>query len=53
MKIKDVNSPTNNLDFLKVADLENMFDVYQDADGRYFFNLNETIYLDIPQGMLE
>ena len=32
-------------DYLKFADLENMFGVFHDDMGRYFFNLNETVYI--------
>ena len=32
-------------DYLKFADLENMFGVFRDDMGRYFFNLNETVYV--------
>ena len=36
----------DDADYLKFADLENMFNVFQDGKGRYFFNLNETAYFD-------
>lgn len=51
MKAKDVDG--GDMPYLKVADLENMFEVFRDAAGRYYYNLNETAYVDAPAGGLE
>lgn len=42
----------DDVDYLKYADLENMFGVFQDGQGRYFYNLNETVYLQYGEGDL-
>lgn len=39
-------------DWLKITDLENAFDVTQKQDGKYFYNLNETVYLDVDSDRL-
>ena len=38
--------------WLKITDLENMFDVYVRQDGGYAYNLNETVYVDVPDSQL-
>lgn len=30
-----------------------MFDVFTDESGRYYYNLNETVYLNINESQLE
>ena len=35
-----------NLDFIKITDLENIFNVYQDKNNNYFYNLNSTVYIN-------
>lgn len=43
----------NRDEIVKFTDLENFFNVYQDKNAYYFFNLNSTIYLDIPPERLK
>lgn len=31
---------------LRITDFENFFNVHQDKDGNYFFNLNTTMYVN-------
>ena len=45
MKLIDIISKTENL---KVTDIENMFNVHVDRKDNYVFNLNETIYVNVP-----
>ena len=51
MKTKNITD--SDIGYLKVADLENMFDVFTDEQGRYYYNLNETVYLNINESQLE
>ena len=46
MKKKDIFGvvPT----YWKTTDLENLFDIRQDSRGLFIFNLNESMYLLIP-----
>ena len=46
MKKKDIFgvAPT----YWKTTDLENLFDIRQDSRGLFIFNLNESMYLLIP-----
>lgn len=50
MKLSDVITQEENL---KVTDLENLFNINLDQKGNYVFNLNETIYLNIPKENLK
>ena len=34
------------------TDFDNFFNVYQDKDSNYYYNLNSTIYIDIPESRL-
>lgn len=39
-------------DYLKVTDLDNFFNIYRDGRGRYYYNLNSSVYFDIaPSAM--
>lgn len=38
---------------LTFVDFENSLNIYQDKDDFYFYNLNSTIYLDVPNEMLK
>ena len=38
--------------WLKVTDLENFFEIYELRDGRYSYNLNETVYVDADESLL-
>ena len=51
MKIGEVDDD-NIKKWLKVTDFENFFDIYEDAKG-YFYNLNETVYLNIDNSIIE
>ena len=50
MKKKDVYNQVPN--YWKTTDLENLFDINQDPMDRYWFNLNENLYLDVPDAAL-
>ena len=38
---------------VKFTDLENFFNVYQDTDAYYRYNINSTVYLDVPASRLK
>lgn len=38
---------------LQREDLENMFSIYEDQRNRNLFNLNESIYLNIPERFIQ
>lgn len=47
MKIYDIETDIEGADkFLKVTDLDNFFDVYQDKKDNYVYNLNSSIYFN-------
>jgi len=48
MKVYDILDES----WLKITDLENMFEVYVDGKGQYAYNLNETMYIDVPDSLL-
>ena len=37
----------------KVTDLENAFSIYEDGKNNFVFNLNETVYVNVPQSYLK
>lgn len=47
MKISDIDSS------IEITDLENMFNIYEDKQGFYKYNLNETIYLNVDKSQCE
>lgn len=49
MKISDLDV---NKDYLLITDLENIFNIYKDNKENYFYNLNSTIYFNIPDEKL-
>lgn len=51
MKKKDIFGQAP--DYWKTTDLENLFDISRDGLGRYRFNLNESLYLLVPEGALQ
>lgn len=46
MKLSDIDKT------VKITDLDGFFDIYEDSDKNYFFNLNSTLYLKIPETRL-
>ena len=50
MKKKDIYDQVPG--YWKTTDLENLFDINSDARDNYVFNLNENLYLDIPDAAL-
>lgn len=38
---------------VKFTDLDNFFNIYQNEDSYYYFNLNSTVYIDVPQERLQ
>lgn len=38
---------------LTFVDFENFLNIYQDKDDFYFYNLNSTLYLDVPESRLK
>lgn len=47
MKIYDIETDVEGADtFLKVTDLDNFFEVYQDKKDNYVYNLNSSIYFN-------
>lgn len=37
----------------KFTDFDNFFHIYQDKDSNYFYNLNSTMYFEIPEERLK
>lgn len=50
IQVRDIYTNDN---IVKFTDLENFFNVYQDKNNYYFFNLNSSVYFDVPQERLE
>ena len=44
---------TDGEPLLTFVDFENSLNVYQDKNDFYFYNLNSTIYLDVPNSRLK
>lgn len=51
MKLADLDINDTG-SYLKITDLENMFDVYTDKRGNAVFNLNETLYINVDRNAL-
>lgn len=49
MKVHDI---VGDRDWLAITDLENMFEARPDRRGNYMYNLNESLYLDVPESQL-
>lgn len=43
MNVSDIVDFPGRSNWLKIADLENMFEVYLDKNAKYMYNLNETL----------
>lgn len=50
MTLSDIN--TTEMKFLKITDFENILDIYQDKRGNYFYNLNNSLYLDAADDIM-
>ena len=50
MVLTDID--TSSMKFLKITDFENILNIYQDSKGNYFFNLNNSLYLNIANDAL-
>lgn len=50
MKKKDVYDQVPA--YWKTTDLENLFDINVDGQDKCWFNLNENLYLDVPDSVL-
>ena len=50
MKKNDIYNQIPN--YWKTTDLDNLFDINEDTLGRVGFNLNENLYLNIPDNAL-
>lgn len=50
MRIQDIDDAYRS--YLKVSDLDNFFAIRKDKRGNYVYNLNETVYIDIPDDQL-
>lgn len=48
MKASDLDNAEINK-YLKITDLDNFFKVIEDSRGRYFFNLNETLFFNVQK----
>lgn len=46
MKLSDID------DSVKITDLDGFFDVYEDSHKNYYYNLNSTLYVNIPESRL-
>lgn len=47
------NKDTYSDDAVKFTDLENFFSIYQDENAYYRYNLNSTVYLNVPSSRLK
>ena len=47
MKLKDLEISEFD-EIVKITDLDNFFNVYADDKGNYKYNLNSTVYIDVP-----
>lgn len=45
MKVKDLPIDSE-VEYVTITDLENFFNVHQDEDGNYFYNMNYTMYFN-------
>lgn len=50
MRIQDIDDAYRS--YLKVSDLDNFFSIRKDKRGNYVYNLNETVYINIPDDQL-
>lgn len=48
MKIKDLKFEDRD-NWLKITDLETTFNVFLDSKDNYHYNLNQTLYFNIPE----
>lgn len=54
MKLKDLkNIYPNYNQVVKITDFENFFNVYVDNFGKYKFNLNSTVVLDVDENSIQ
>ena len=51
MKLSDLDI-TETGRYLKITDLENIFDIYIDKRDNAVFNLNETLYINVDKNAL-
>ena len=47
MTLLDLDTSNILMDFVQITDLENIFNVYTDKNGNYYFNLNMSLYLSV------
>ena len=50
LTITDIDSESKK--YLKITDFENIFKIYIDQKGNYFYNLNASLYLDVADDIL-
>lgn len=53
MKIRELKKLMNDTSFLKMTDLENIFNVYVDKNNNYIFNLNSSLYFSFNRALLD
>lgn len=46
MKLSDID------DSVKITDLDGFFDIYEDSNKNYYYNLNSTLYINVPESRL-
>ena len=51
MKLADLND-VGDMTYLKITDLENMFDIVEDDRLNNIFNLNKTLYVNVDKSKL-
>ena len=51
MKISDLDD-SSTTSYLKITDFENFFDVHEDKNQKYFYNLNSNLYFDVDKYLL-
>jgi hypothetical protein len=48
MKLNNITFD-NKTDWLKITDFENFFNLYEDHKNNIVYNLNSTLYMNIPK----
>lgn len=53
MKLREMEDiQIKDREWLKITDLENIFDVHIDKNGNYFYNINNSLYINVDENIL-
>jgi hypothetical protein len=50
MKLNDLDDIDKS--YLRITDFENYFNIYQDRQNNYYYNLNSTMYINVAEDAL-